>query len=210
VIDPFDGSRLTEALRSGQAALLRAAFNRHFDAMAMLARTLVSGGDEDVARLIEATWASIVTDFARKPPRSSARAWLFARLLSLRDTALDEPEPLGGQDESDPGFLPEDDEWEGHWAQFPMPWQPGADGWEHAPGGLAVVEAAVAALPLGERVVLLLRDLDGWTPAEVTALTGLPPDEERAVLFRARLRIRTALDPVLRTEQPRPGGTSHG
>ena len=82
------------------------------------------------------------------------------------------------------------------------------DAWEISAAGRAVVGGAVAALPLDERVVLILRDLDGWTPSEVGALTGLLPDEERDVLSRARLKIRAVMDPALRAESspsPVPG-----
>jgi RNA polymerase sigma-70 factor (ECF subfamily) len=197
--DPFDGARLAQALRTGQPDPLRAAFDRHIDAMTLFARSLAGGSDAAASRLVEAAWTSVLADFARNPPRGSARAWLFARLLELRDPALDTG-ALAPDDPDGPEFLPADDPWEGHWTDFPEPWRPASDGWESSAAGRTVVGAAVATLPLAERVVLILRDLDGWTPSEVGALTGLLPDEERDVLFLARLKVRAAMDPLLRAE----------
>lgn len=198
--DPFDGGRLAEALRTGQRDLLRAAFDRHIDAMTLLARSLAGGSDAAADRLIETAWTSATADFRRTPPRGSARAWLFARLLELRDPALDTGTSMPDDEPDGSEFLPPDDPWEGHWTDFPAPWRAAPDAWETSAAGRAAVGAAVAALPLGERIVLILRDLDGWTPSEVGALTGLLPDEERDVLLRARLKIRGAMDPALRAE----------
>lgn len=225
--DTFDGRRLAEALRTGQPDELRAAFDRHIDAMTLLARSLAGGSDTAADRLVETAWTSVTADFTRDPPRGSARAWLFTRLLKLRDPALDTGIPLPDDDPDGSEFLAMDDPWEGHWTDFPAPWRAAPDAWEVSAAGRAVVGSAVTALPLQERVVLILRDLDGWTPSEVGALTGLLPDEERDVLFRARLKIRAVMDPALRAlpspapadeaagaaatgESATPGAGSHG
>lgn len=213
--DPFDGRRLAKALQTGQPDQLRAAFDRHIDAMTLLARSLAGGSDASADHLVETAWTSVMADFARNPPRGSARAWLFTRLLELRDPAFDPGTPML-DDPDGPEFLPADDPWEGHWTDFPVPWRAAPDAWESSAAGRAVVGAGIAALPLVERVVLILRDLDGWAPSEVGALTGLLPDQERDVLFRARLKIRDVIDPALRAEpSPAPadeaaetGGTS--
>ncbi len=212
--DPFDGSRLADALRTGQPDQLRAAFGRHIDAMTLLARSLAGGSDAAADRLIETAWTSATADFRADPPRGSARAWLFTRLLEPRDPAPDDgtSAPDDGTSAPDDGpdgqqFLPADDPWEEHWKDFPAPWRPAPDAWESSAAGREVVGAAVAALPLVERVVLILRDLDGWSPSEVGALTGLLPEEERDVLSRARLKIREVMDPALRAE-PSPAAAN--
>jgi RNA polymerase sigma-70 factor (ECF subfamily) len=200
--DPFDGGRLAEALRTGQPDQLRAGFNRHIAAMTLLAGSLAGGSEAAASQLIETAWTSVAADFGRNPPHGSARAWLFARLLRLRDPALDTGAPVAEADPDSSNFLPDDDPWEGHWTDFPAPWRAAPDAWESSAAGRAAVAAAVAALPLEERVVLILRDLDGWTPSEVGALTGLLPDEERDALFLARLKIRDVMDRALRAEPP--------
>ena len=196
--DPFDGKKLAAALRTGQPDQLRAAFNRHFDAMSRLARVLTGRSEADVGRLIETVWISALADFPHVQPEGSVRAWLFSRLLEMC-----------GREE--PGFLPADDPWEGHWTEFPVPWRAGSDDWEHSPDGRAALEHAIASLPALDRTVLILRDLDGWSASEVGGLTQLMPEEQREVLFRARLAIRAAIDPMLRepVAVPEAGGDGH-
>jgi RNA polymerase sigma-70 factor, ECF subfamily len=91
---------------------------------------------------------------------------------------------------------------------FPVPWRAGSDDWEHSPNGRAALEHAIASLPPLERIVLILRDLDGWSAPEVGGLTQLMLDRQREVLFRARLAIRAAVDPMLR--EPAPAGEAGG
>ena len=71
-----------------------------------------------------------------------------------------------------------------HWKEFPRSW----------PAGRAVdpeaLKAALAALPDPWRRVVILRDVDGRTPAEVSAVTGLTAGQQRDVLNRAREQLR--------------------
>jgi RNA polymerase sigma-70 factor, ECF subfamily len=74
-----------------------------------------------------------------------------------------------------------------HWKEFPRSW----------PAGRAVdsgaARAALAALPDPWRRVVILRDVDGCTPAEVSAVTGLTAEQQRDVLNRAREVLREKL-----------------
>lgn len=56
-------------------------------------------------------------------------------------------------------------------------------------------DAALARLPLAQRIVVVLRDVGGWPAEDVTALLPqLEPDVQRALLHRARARVRNALE----------------
>ena len=78
-----------------------------------------------------------------------------------------------------------------HWKEFPRSW----------PAGRAVgpeaLKAALAALPDPWRRVVILRDVDGRTPAEVSAATGLTAEQQRDVLNRARELLREKLGHAL-------------
>jgi RNA polymerase sigma-70 factor, ECF subfamily len=82
-----------------------------------------------------------------------------------------------------------------HWKEFPRSW----------PAGRAVgpeaLKAALAALPDPWRRVVILRDVEGRTPAEVSAATGLTAEQQRDVLNRARELIREELSHALGPEQ---------
>jgi len=193
--DSFDDTRLAQVLRTGDPAGLRAGFERHYDAMHWLARSLTGRDETDIGSLIEALWTSAAADYAQAQPAGAARVWLFGRLI---DELIDE---LGVAPEA-PDFLPAEDPWEGHWREFPVPWRADSVGWEFSPAGREVLEGAVGHLPPMERVVLILRDLDAWSIHQVGALVNLPPDRQREVLHQARLAVRAAMDPVLRGPGP--------
>lgn len=56
-----------------------------------------------------------------------------------------------------------------------------------------VVRAAVSSLPNTQRLVVTLRDIEGWTSAEVCQLLRITDANQRVLLHRARLRIRAQI-----------------
>jgi RNA polymerase sigma-70 factor (ECF subfamily) len=57
-----------------------------------------------------------------------------------------------------------------------------------------VVDEAIRALPQGQREVITLRDLEGWTAEEASELLRINAVNQRVLLHRARSRVRAALD----------------
>ena len=71
------------------------------------------------------------------------------------------------------------------------------------------LEAALASLSTPHREVLVLRDVEGLTAAEVAEVTGLSVDAVKSRLHRARAAVRSRLAPVLglpRAPRPAAGG----
>jgi RNA polymerase sigma-70 factor (ECF subfamily) len=68
---------------------------------------------------------------------------------------------------------------------------------------LARAEAAVAALPESSRTIVVLRDVEGLSTAEVAAATGLSETAVKVRLFRARERLRASLADASVTPLPR-------
>jgi len=68
---------------------------------------------------------------------------------------------------------------------------------------LTRAEAAVAALPESARTIVVLRDVEGLSTAEVAAATGLTETAVKVRLFRARERLRAALTDSTVTPLPR-------
>ena len=92
-------------------------------------------------------------------------------------------------------FQGQDDPYPDHWREFPRPW----------PAGSAVepeaLRAALAALPDLWRRVVILRDVDGRPPGEVSAVTGLTAEQQRDVLNRARELIWEELGRTLERDR---------
>ena len=87
-------------------------------------------------------------------------------------------------------FQGEGEPYPDHWRKLPRPWPDGAT-------VTPQVDAALAALPDMWRRVVILRDVQGQPPAEVSAATGLTADQQRDVLNRAHESIRQAVDHAL-------------
>ena len=68
---------------------------------------------------------------------------------------------------------------------------------------VTAVMSAIDELPAGSREVLTLRDVEGWTAAEVWALLGISEADQRGLLHRARSRVRARLEDHFRGEEGR-------
>ena len=94
-------------------------------------------------------------------------------------------------------FQRDHDSYPDHWKEFPRPWPAG-----HAVEP-KVLKAALAALPDPWRLVVILRDVNGQSPADVSAVTGLTEEQQHDVLNRAREQLRENLDRTLQRDKGR-------
>lgn len=88
-------------------------------------------------------------------------------------------------------FQDADEPFPGHWRTFPDRWR------TVDPGDADVQEMlgdAVDELPATWRAVIVARDVLGRDAAEVGARLDLTPRQQRAILHRARARVRERLD----------------
>ena len=91
-------------------------------------------------------------------------------------------------------FLPADHElYPGHWDVFPARWPTAQEGLL-AGEVREVIAAAIAALPVAQRTVIGLRDIEGWNADEVVVALDLSPGNQRVLLHRARSRVRNAIE----------------
>ena len=58
----------------------------------------------------------------------------------------------------------------------------------------AVIDSSLERLPERQRVVIELRDVDGYEPEEVCTLLDLTPGNQRILLHRARASVRRELE----------------
>jgi RNA polymerase sigma-70 factor, ECF subfamily len=60
-----------------------------------------------------------------------------------------------------------------------------------------VIEMAIEKLPEAQREVIRLRDVEGWTPMEVTDALEITDGNQRVLLHRARSKVRAELEEYL-------------
>jgi MFS family permease len=97
-------------------------------------------------------------------------------------------------------FRPDDDpQWPGHWVDSPRPWRQLG---EPIDTDLAVEEVrnAITDLPSPQHDVIVARDVQGRSPADVRDELDLSPSEERDLLNQARGRVRAQLDGHLKQD----------
>jgi RNA polymerase sigma-70 factor (ECF subfamily) len=150
----------------------------HVDELYGLARHLC-GNTSDAEDLVQETYARALAGAARFADGSNLRAWLFRILRNCfidrarrRKIVLEIP-----SDETDT-VVPD------HWDSGML------DQLRYL--GAAEVAAAVAALPVEFRFVVLL-DVEGFSEAETAEILRCPPGTVKSRLSRAKARLRAAL-----------------
>ncbi len=112
---------------------------------------------------------------------------------SLPDPGADDSEPAVDPDR----FVPPGRLWSGHWASPLHTWDKTPEELVLSRETHAVIEEAVASLPLRQREVIALRDIEGWTSEEVCNLLGITETNQRVLLHRARSTVRRVLERYL-------------
>jgi RNA polymerase sigma-70 factor (ECF subfamily) len=182
--------------------------DRHGASMFRLARVYVR--DRAVAEeVVQEAWIGVLRGIERFEGRSSLRTWLhrivanLAKTRAVREARSVPFSALASADVQEEGpsvpaerFRGPDDRWAGHWATPPEQWgRP-----EHkllSAETRARIMAAIEGLPQTQRRVITLRDVEGWSAAEVCNVLELSETHQRVLLHRARTKVRQALDDYL-------------
>ncbi len=121
---------------------------------------------------------------------------------SVPFSALAEAENSGEPSVDPNRFLPADHElYPGHWAIPPALWPMPEEGLL-AGETRDVIAAAISALPLAQRTVIGLRDIEGWGSEEVSEALDISGGNQRILLHRARSRVRNAIEAYVTAEPP--------
>ena len=199
---------LVQRLRDGDESAFVELIDRYGATMLRVAQMYVR--DRATAEeVVQETWLAVLNGIDRFEERSSLKTWLFriltnrAKTRGQRDGRMVPFSALAGaSDEPDPSVDPDrffgpDSPHPGAWAAPPVAW-PQEKLLESET--LGVIEMAIDGLPEAQRDVILLRDVDGWTPMEVSDALGITDGNQRVLLHRARSRVRAALERYLNPE----------
>ena len=198
--------RIVAALRAGDERTFRELFERSNPMMTRVARGYVAS-DAVAEEIVQDTWMAIVTGIDRFQERCALGTWMFSILTNQAKThsarerralPFSSAAPADVQEPSvDPDRFQRDDEaWPGHWATPPRPWQ-------KPERRLLSLEAreqlkqALARLPERQRLIVVLRDIEGHSAEEVCDLLELSQENQRVLLHRGRSRLRAFLEEYL-------------
>jgi len=200
--DPSEAALVAD-LRVGKEDAFAALLDRYYDAMIRVARLHVATRQaaEDV---VQETFLGVIRGIDRFEGRSSLKTWIF-RILVNRAKTRGEREgrtwpfsSLGPEldvDEAavDPARFFEAGRWCGYWQAPPSA--------EHLPEAHVLASevgerllAAIDVLPTNQRLVITLRDVQGFSSSEVCELMAISEANQRVLLHRARSKARATLE----------------
>ena len=190
---------LLEALRAGREDAFAGLVDRYHTSMVRVARAYVASREaaEDV---VQDAWIGIIRGLDRFEGRSSLKTWMFRILVNKamtrggREARTVPFSSLGPDDVSvDPDRFVASGRWAGWWqredAVSPLP-----DRVVLSKEARAMVDAVIATLPPNQRLVILLRDVQGLSAAEACEVLDVSEANQRVLLHRARGKVRAALE----------------
>ncbi len=189
-------------LRAGDEAMFALVLDAWSSGLLRAARAYVSTR-ESAEDVVQDTWLAVIRGVDRFEGRSSLRTWVYRimintaksrgakdkRTMPMTDLTPDDTGPT-----VDPArFRGPDDPYEGHWKDFPPQW-PSVETEVESRQLQARIEEAVARLPDRQRIVITLRDIEGYSAEEVCAALEVSAANQRVLLHRARAAVRADLE----------------
>ena len=205
---PTDELELVLALRMGDENAFTKLVHQYQSAMLQVALTYV-GSRAIAEEVVQEAWLGVLNGIGRFEGRSQLKTWIMRIVINrAKRRGSEEARTLSfsgmqlRRDDSGPSVEPgrfrgPADPWPGHW------WSPPAN-WAGMPEARLLsremfdqVRLALNGLPERQREVITLRDVLGYTGAEVCNVLAISDTNERVLLHRARSRVRAAVERYL-------------
>jgi RNA polymerase sigma-70 factor, ECF subfamily len=203
--DRVSEAELIDSLQRGDEAAFTWLVDTYSPSLKRLASAFVSL-DAVAEEVVQETWLAVLTGIGRFEGRSSLKTWLFkiltnrAKTRAVREKRTVRFSELGPEDGDGPAlspdrFLPPDHpSFPGHWSTAPQPWAAVAEQAVLRRETMEVLRRGLDNLPRSQRLVVTLRDVDGWPANEVCAALELSEANQRVLLHRGRSRLRSVLE----------------
>jgi RNA polymerase sigma-70 factor (ECF subfamily) len=200
----FDGTlppmesdaELLHRLRAGDEQAFVALVGRYNGSMLRLALSFVPSRTvaEDV---VQDTWLAVLRGLAGFEGRSSLRTWMFTILVNrARTTGSREQRTIPVADAGPvvdaSRFGPD-----GAWSAPPEHWIEEAEDRIVAGKLAGLLRSAMNGLPARQREVVLLRDVEGMSSADVCSILAISEANQRVLLHRGRGKLRQVLESEL-------------
>lgn len=204
---------LVARLLAGDELAFRELLDRHAASMLHLALVLCPSraAAEHVA---QESWMEVISDPGGLEGHCSPREWIFgilagkARARAAQDHRPFPFEPLPAAEDAgaayvDPKrFLPADDPDAHQWATPPRPWPLTHERGLGSEESTRVIREALDHLDPMQRLVVVMRDREGWEATEVCMALDISEARQRVLLGLGRTQVHAALeqhiDPDLR------------
>lgn len=189
---------LVARLLAGDEATFATLLDRYNGTMLRVARGFLSS--RSVAEeVVQETWLAILEALPRFQGRSSLKTWMFriltnrAKTRARREGRVVPMSALGPlDDDGEPGVDADRFHENGMWKAPPGSWNTPEKGVIDTELGERI-EQAIETLPERQRLVITLRDVQGWSSAEVCNVLEISETNQRVLLHRGRSKVRAIL-----------------
>lgn len=197
----MDQAELLRRLRARDEQTFATLVRDWSPSMLRLVRTYVA--DRAAAEeVVQEAWLGVLQGIDRFEGRSSLKTWVYRILVNRAMTkgareARSVPFATLAADEAaadEPAVDPSRFTREGGWASPPRRWQDQPELALRSAETLEAVRAAIGTLPPMQRLVITMRDLDGFDAEETRNALAISETNQRVLLHRARARVRAALE----------------
>src|SRR5262245_34845425 len=209
-----DEQVLIERLRARDEAAFTELVARYYGYLLPLADFFVS--NRAVAEeVVQEAWLAVLKGIDRFEQRSSFKTWIsrivmnLARTRGVRESRMvpfsefAEKEAESPEAVVDPlRFRAANDDYPDHWSVAPHPWNVDPEKQLLSGEIQVVLEGAIESLPEVQRLVLTMRDVNGWTAEEVCNVLAISETNQRVLLHRARSKVRGILETYFSTSDP--------
>jgi RNA polymerase sigma-70 factor (ECF subfamily) len=149
--------------------------------------------------VVQEAWLGVLRGLDRFEGRASLKTWIFRIVANTARTRAEREsrsipfstfasEAAEAEPTVDPSRF-RNPQFPGGWTTFPEPW-------DHldAQETRHLIATAIETLPPAQRLVISLRDIEGWSAEEACNVLELSESNQRVLLHRARARVRAALE----------------
>ena len=189
---------LIHRILDGDESAFAELVNQYNGSMIRLAMVFVPS-NAVAQEVVQEAWMGVLSGLVKFQGRSTLKTWIF-RILTNRAKTRGVREgrtvPFSALAREDEGPLePERFTSNGRWAAPPSPWGvTSPEALLRRKQAMAALRRAVDDLPPNQRVVVALRDVDGWDSADVCNVLDISETNQRVLLHRGRTRVRKALE----------------
>lgn len=187
VVAPDDGSVIA-ALRRGDEATFARLVDQYHASLRRVARLYIANravADE----VVQETWLAVIQGIWAFEGRSSLKTWIFRILINrARTRATREGRTVPADHPTEAG----------HWTYPPADLGASPERRLLAEETRQHLQSAIEELPDHQRLVVILRDVEGCSTEEVCNALGFQQTNVRVLLHRARAKVRAAMEPYLK------------
>jgi RNA polymerase sigma-70 factor (ECF subfamily) len=196
-----DDAELVQRLRARDEQVFAQLVEQWSPSMLRLARMHVPSAAV-AEEVVQEAWLGVLQGIDRFEGRSSLKTWVFRILINramtrgVREARSVPFASLAAQEAAadEPAVDADRFARDGAWASPPRRWEDSPELKARSDETLAVAQAAIEKLPPMQRLVITMRDLEGFDAEETRNALDISETNQRVLLHRARAKVRTALE----------------